>query len=155
MALTTRFVVLGVLAAAVLGAGLLYVYNLSTGNLNPMQDSTRMITVGPARVAVEVADTDQLRVDGLSGRTGLAEGAGMLFVFGYDEAWGIWMKDMRFALDIIWADAEGKIVHIEESAQPDSYPTIFRPGTPARYVLEVPAGFVEREGIEVGQQIVL
>src|SRR6185295_775100 len=50
------------------------------------------ITVGQDVVDVEIADTESSREQGLSGRTSLAEGQGMLFVFGQRGNWGIWMK---------------------------------------------------------------
>jgi uncharacterized membrane protein (UPF0127 family) len=106
-------------------------------------------------VMVEVADTAAARERGLSGHAPLKEQEGMLFVFESDEHWGIWMKDMHFAIDIVWADAQGKILTIAERAAPETYPQTFSPTAPARYVLELPAGFVERHGIAEGDQIVI
>lgn len=117
-----------------------------------MQDS-KTISVGDARVVVEVADTDILRTQGLSGRTALPAGRGMLFVFDGDAAWGIWMKDMRFAIDILWLTADGTIVHVEHNVAPDTYPTTFAPPAPARYVLELPAGYTAALGVVVGDKV--
>jgi uncharacterized membrane protein (UPF0127 family) len=102
------------------------------------------------RVTVEVADTPALRVQGLSGRAPFSDDEGMLFVFPEDGDLPIWMKDMNFALDIIWIDQAGRIVHIEPSVQPDSYPRIYKAGTPARYVLELRAGFADIRNVRVG-----
>lgn len=119
----------------------------------PQQLVPTVIEVGGVRVTVEVADTDALRVQGLSGRTALPEGSGMLFVFERDDAWGIWMKDMRFAIDILWADKDGVVTTIIASISPDTYPQVFSPALPARYVLELPAGFAAKHGIAKGAQI--
>ena len=105
---------------------------------------------------VEVADTESTREQGLSGRLNLPEGQGMLFVFDTDGSWGIWMKDMRFAIDIVWADASGAIVTVSSNVAPDTYPEkSFYPIAPARYVLELPAGFTTAHGIAAGSKLVL
>lgn len=103
----------------------------------------KTLTVGDATLQVEIAQTAEQKITGLSYRPSLAEGRGMLFIFNTDGRHGIWMKDMQFPIDIIWIDAAMKVVHIEKSVAPDTYPQAFTPPTPARYVLEVPAGYTE------------
>src|SRR3989344_4329125 len=61
-----------------------------------------VIQVGETTVMAEVADTLALQTRGLSGRTSLGEGEGMLFIFDQEGTHGIWMKDMHFAIDIVW-----------------------------------------------------
>ena len=113
------------------------------------------IQVGDTPLAVEVADTESLREQGLSGRDSLPEGQGMLFVFEQDGLWGIWMKDMRFPIDIVWADASGTVITIAPGIAPDTYPNSFYPTAPARYVLELPAGFAAAHDIAIGSKIVI
>lgn len=113
------------------------------------------VRIGSTQVAVDIADTASLREQGLSGRTGLPDGQGMLFVFQEDGLWAFWMKDMRFSIDIIWADAQGRVITVAPDLSPDTYPQTFLPQAPARYVLEVPAGFAERHGIAEGDTIVI
>ena len=115
----------------------------------------RTITIGVVSVAVEVADTESLRERGLSGRSDLRSGNGMLFVFDTDGLWNIWMKDMRFPIDIVWADVSGMVITIASNVAPDTYPKSFFPSAPARYVVELPAGFAAANGIVEGGQIVL
>lgn len=103
-------------------------------------------------LSVEVANTDAARVKGLSGRDPLPENQGLLFVFEEDGYPAIWMKDMRFAIDIIWINREGEIVHIEESVTPGTYPRTFKPAAPARYVVEVNAGYADARNVRVGDQ---
>ncbi|MDZ4225999.1 MAG: DUF192 domain-containing protein, partial [Patescibacteria group bacterium] len=89
-------------------------------------------------------------------RTSLAEGEGMLFVFEEQGAHGIWMKDMQFAIDIVWASRNGTIITIAERVAPDTYPqSFYASSAEARYVLEVPAGFVARAGIKEGMTLEL
>jgi uncharacterized membrane protein (UPF0127 family) len=101
-------------------------------------------------VSVEVADTEDARVQGLSGRSGLPDEHGLLMIFPFDQQVSIWMKDMHFSIDVIWADANGNITTIIEGMTPESYPQIYSSKGDARYVLEVPAGFVQIHNIAVG-----
>ena len=107
------------------------------------------ITIGEAELSVEIADTPELQKRGLSGRTALAEGHGMFFVFPEPGRYGFWMKDMLFPIDIIWIDGSGAVVGAV-SADPASYPEVFYPPVPVSYVLEVPRGFAEKNHIETG-----
>jgi hypothetical protein len=116
---------------------------------------TERITVGNVPLSVEVAATSAQQESGLSGRAGLATGTGMLFVFPQPAEVGFWMKDMRFSLDIIFADKDGVIVTIHPNLSPETYPALFGPTAPAQYVLEVPAGFAQAHAIAIGQKIVL
>jgi uncharacterized membrane protein (UPF0127 family) len=104
-------------------------------------------------LVAEVADTREKRTRGLGGRDHLPDGRGMLFVFDKTTRAGFWMKGMRFAIDILWFDDDLRLVSIAHDATPESYPGVFRPKRPARYVLEVPAGFVSRNQVELGDII--
>ncbi len=116
----------------------------------------KAIQVGDALVMAEVASTPELRAQGLSGRASLTEGEAMLFVFEQEGSPGIWMKDMQFSIDILWADSEGTIITIKDNVSPDTYPQSFYPNrAEARYVLEVPAGFFSRYDIAEGMKIVV
>ena len=77
----------------------------------------------------------------------------MLFVYDRPQPVSIWMKDMRFPLDILWIRG-GRIVKIEKRAPP------LDPNGPERtytatadLVLEVPAGFTDRERIHLGDTV--
>lgn len=114
----------------------------------------KTLTVGTTVLQVEIAQTAEQKITGLSYRPSLAEGRGMFFIFETDGKHGIWMKDMQFPIDIIWIDAAMKVVHIEKSVAPDTYPKVFTSPTPARYVLEVPAGYAEGR-ITIGDTMML
>jgi len=93
-------------------------------------------------IPVEVADTSQKRNLGLGKRSGLKKDWGMLFIFEKRKAHRFWMKDMEFALDIIWLD-NYRIVHILRNVQPTiqgEKPAILAPPDPANFVLEIEAG---------------
>lgn len=101
-------------------------------------------------VRVDVADTPASREQGLSGRMGLAPDEGMLFVFPADGVYAFWMNDMLFSIDILWLSASGTVVYMAENATPDSYPATYKPNTPARYVLELPAGWAKAHNLKIG-----
>ena len=104
---------------------------------------------------VEVVDTDKLLEQGLSGRDSLSLDSGMLFDLGSADRHGFWMKDMNFAIDIIWIDGNWKVVHIEKSVSPETYPKVFYPQSPASFVLEILAGQSDKIGLKVGDIVKL
>ena len=112
----------------------------------------KTLKIGNTSVNMEVVDTPEAMEKGLGGRDNLNSGQGMLFEFSNDGKWGIWMKDMKFSIDIIWFDKFLKVVGMKENATPESFPEIFYPKTSASYVLEVPAGFVQKELIKINDR---
>ena len=146
-----------ILVGLALAAAILIFFMYQTPPAPPLTNTPNAITtvtIGDATVQVEVESTEAAREQGLSGRTSLAEGSGMLFVFPQPGKYGFWMKDMHFALDMIFADASGRIVTIVQDATPESYlqnpPQVFYPTAPTLYVLEVPAGFAASHNIREG-----
>lgn len=137
-----------VVALLAVVSGLVW-WNSNSSTLEPSVRHTR-VEIGDAAIVADIADTDSLREQGLSHRAGLRENEGMLFIFQEDAMHSFWMKDMLFSIDMIWISADKKVVYIVANAAPETYPSSFVPTEPARYVLEVPAGFAARHGISVG-----
>jgi uncharacterized protein len=106
-------------------------------------------------IKLEVANNGITRARGLSNRNQLEEGRGMLFVFTETEKPGFWMKDMRFPIDIIWINDNLKIVEANKNISPNTYPTVFYPTSPVKYVIEVPAGYFDRHLLKIGDSISL
>src|ERR1700675_3717330 len=106
-------------ALALAVAALIVVFVGMHKNSAPLAASLaqQTVTIGTTTVAVEVESTEASREQGLSGRTSLAEGSGMLFVFQTPGVYGFWMKDMNFDLDMLFADSNGKIVTIAQDAK--------------------------------------
>ena len=92
--------------------------------------STIPVTIGSSSVLASVADSLPERIKGLSDTPYLPDGVVKLFVFGAEGSHAIWMKDMNYALDIIWVSKAGEIVHIEEQVDPDTYPSSFESPVP-------------------------
>jgi hypothetical protein len=86
------------------------------------------------------------------GRTMLPEDKGMIFLFDREEEQTFWMRNTLIPLDIIFADAAGRIVHIHHRAKPQSDDKISS-RFPAQIVLEIGGGVASRRGIKVGDTI--
>ena len=104
---------------------------------------------------VEVMTTPEQRSMGLMFRRSLPEDRGMLFVFEQSDFYSFWMKNCRFAIDIVWLDEERRVVHVAEAVPPcrrdpcPTYQTLRR----ALYVLELNAGQATREKALVGSTL--
>ncbi|HVU79873.1 MAG TPA: DUF192 domain-containing protein [Candidatus Paceibacterota bacterium] len=148
-----KWALLVVLSGAAVAGLVLYHAQRMRAQQEPEQAAVREIRAGTAAIAAEIARTEAARGRGLSGRPGLEQGEGMLFVFDTDDYWRMWMKDMRFPIDILFADASGEISMIYHTVSPDTYPQAFAPNRPARYALELPAGFAAANHIEEGSAL--
>lgn len=85
---------------------------------------------------------------GLSGTRTLPEKEGVLFWFDTYGEQCFWMKDMHYAIDIVWLDHQKKITHIEKNVSPKTYPKTFC--FPGRYVLELHSGEAQKSGMQPG-----
>ena len=108
--------------------------------------------IGTATVKAEIADESEERRIGLMGRTELADGEGMLFVFRQPQALGFWMRDTLIPLSIAYINASGIIreIHdlkpLEETAATSTFRDLL-------YALEVPQGWFTRNKILPGDRI--
>jgi uncharacterized protein len=122
---------------------------------NPVAERVPL-QIGDTRLMVEVRDTDEERALGLSGRTELGATYGMVFIFEYPGQPVFWMKEMQFSLDIIWV-RNGEVVQIDEEVPhpTERQPQVatVSPRVPIDTVIEVVAGFVENNGIAVGDRV--
>jgi uncharacterized membrane protein (UPF0127 family) len=106
-------------------------------------------------VELEVANTPEKQLQGLSGRESLDENAGMLFPYPTEGTPGFWMPDMHFAIDIIWIDKHKRVVGVEHSVAPETYPAVFRAASPVLYVLEVNAGWAQTHNVSASDEVIL
>ncbi len=113
------------------------------------------ILIGTTTVQASIADSLPERIQGLSDTPSLPLGIVKLFAFGAEGEHSIWMKNMNYAIDIIWVAKAGQIVYIKQNVAPETYPNSFSSPKPAWYVIETPAGFVEKSGIKVGDEVVV
>ena len=102
-------------------------------------------------IHLESVSEPAARERGLSGRDHLAPTDGMLFRFDVNQPVCVWMKDMKFPLDILWLDADRRITYSKQNVQPDTYPQAFCHD--AQYVVEVNAGTIKAANLRLGQQL--
>ena len=104
---------------------------------------------------LEVADDPDERRQGLMGRTELKQNTGMLFDFPPDITPAIWMRNMHIPLDLIYLDEQARITHLFRQVPPcKAVPcTLYRADRPLRFVIEVPAGTIDRLDLEPGDTV--
>lgn len=135
-----------------LGCGYYFFAGIPNKNLK-----TSTLTIGGKSIKVEIADNPATRARGLSFRESLEEGYGMYFLFDSAGQPSFWMKDMNFPIDIIWIK-DDRVVNIESNASPQPGAQLwqlklFAPAGDINRVLEVNAGWAERNGVKAGDSV--
>jgi uncharacterized membrane protein (UPF0127 family) len=132
--------------------GLLALYS----GISSLLDNRQRLFAPKGTIVVELAETPAQRTLGLSGRDSLPKDEGLLFIFDQEsESNCFWMKDMNFAIDMVWLDSDKNVVTIKENATPESYETreTFCPDQPAKYGLEINTGKAAELGIEPTEKL--
>jgi len=108
-----------------------------------------------ATVDVRIADTRPKRRVGLSDTASLAPGEGMLFVHPESGPHAYVMRDMAFPLDIVFVDANGTITTVHHAPTEPGKSGLERTRYRGRgtYVLEVPRGYANATGVDVGDEV--
>lgn len=104
---------------------------------------------------VELMVKDEDRAMGVMFRPSLPRDRGLLFVFDRPDFHGLWMKNCRFPIDMVWLDEEKRVVHLAEAVPPckaDPCP-VYVPLRRASYVIELNAGQARREKAVVGASV--
>ena len=111
---------------------------------------TQRVCIKDICIEAEVADSPEKQMQGLMFRKNLPDNQGMLFVFNVPDKYAFWMKNVEFPLDIIWINPDKVIIDIKANVLTcrDSCPVLV-PQEKAQYVLEVSAGFVEKNQIKI------
>jgi uncharacterized membrane protein (UPF0127 family) len=101
------------------------------------------------RFSVEIADDEAERELGLMNRDNMASSSGMLFVYDQPHHAYFWMKNTLIPLDMIFADATGRVQVVHSGAKPmDETP--IDGGPDVTYVLEINGGLAAPLGIAPG-----
>ncbi len=143
------------LAVFLLVAGGRFWFNTSRNSNQFNASKTVPAKLKSVEMTLAVADDPLVMAQGLSGVSKIDDKEGMLFVFPADTIPSFWMKDMLIPIDIIWLDSNLAVVGFVQGVKPDSYPQLFSPPQPIRYVLEVKAGWVERYNLQIGDKLKL
>jgi uncharacterized membrane protein (UPF0127 family) len=104
------------------------------------------------KLDIEIADTDYDIQTGLMYRSSMETNQGMLFVFDDVVERYFYMKNTQIPLDIIYLDANRKIVSFQKNAKPFDE-TSLPSKVPAKYVLEVNAGMSDVWSVKEGDSI--
>jgi uncharacterized membrane protein (UPF0127 family) len=94
-----------------------------------------------------LATTAWTRSKGLLGRSGMADDEGLWI----QPTSSIHMWFMRFAIDVVWAADDGRVLKLVEQFKP--WRMSFCRG--AKVALELPVGAIARSGVEVGDYLVI
>lgn len=149
---------------------LLYQYNpgfadvLNRGffksNTQTQKKAIDVLLVGNTKVNVDISDTNEKRAKGLGGKQSMATDSGMLFIFPKEDNYKFWMKGLKFPLDFVWIRS-GKVVNLvtdvpqPAAGQADNTLPIIESVEKIDQVLEVNAGFVRANGVQIGDSVLL
>ena len=117
------------------------------GTLDFLRQDELLMTID-----IEIAEGDSAVERGMMQRTTFPPNTGMLFLFDNVIIRNFWMGNTPLSLDLLFIDADSQIVDFSKYATPFSDDTISST-VPAQFVLEMPAGFVDSQGIVEGDRV--
>lgn len=123
-------------------------------SVSPNGYGSATVEFSDTSVHAKIPTTTTLKERGLAGQTRLSDSEGMLWIFNEPQRPAFWMKGMLIPLDFIWM-REGMVVEVTQNVPaPDNLNTlelpIYEPNVLVDSVVEVPAGFVQRHLINIG-----
>ena len=126
---------------------------LTTG-CSILKNNNDYAKINGIKINLEITQSQNDKIRGLSNRKDLSQDSGMLFQYSDYQIRGFWMKDMLFPIDIIWIKND-VIVGIEKEIPPatDDNLKTYYPPLPINTVLEVNAGFSDKNNIKIGDSI--
>lgn len=147
-----RLVVLGV----IIGVGISSFFKLATANPTGCKVPYRndvTIRAGYNTINAEIAKTSGQQDKGLGGRKCIGADQGMLFAFEKPDYYQFWMKDMKFAIDIVWISENKTVNDVSANISPKSYPKTFTSKSKSKYVLELQANRAQKLNITEGTNL--
>jgi uncharacterized membrane protein (UPF0127 family) len=140
--------------------GVVALFSQGSGDAGKADAKMPMVRLGKDNIVkVEVAATDAEIQRGLMQRTGLAQDAGMIFLFRPARPANFWMYNCLISLDMLFVK-DGKIVKIFENVPPckhkdphkcPTYPE--GEGIMVTEVVEVNAGYAKAHGLKEGDPV--
>ncbi|OYX35082.1 MAG: hypothetical protein B7Y99_04295 [Caulobacterales bacterium 32-69-10] len=107
---------------------------------------------GPKRFKVQIAADEATRAKGLMFVRRMADDEGMIFDFKTPQATAFWMHNTYIPLDLLFVQADGRILRIARNA-PICSDVSIPSGGPVRTVVEINAGLSDRLGIREGDYV--
>ena len=137
----TTLIISGVLLAIVVAFLLIFLPSILQPEIN--------LRLGDGVFRAKVALNDADRTKGLSGVKQLDSDQALLMAFPSEGMWSVWMKGMIIPIDIVWLNKDMKVISIVKNISPEeSTTTSHYPKTPAKYIIEFPAGTVDSKMIK-------
>jgi hypothetical protein len=129
--------------------------------LAPLPPADGVVTAKGQHFQAEAALTPQEQMRGLMYRETLPKDRCMIFLYTEDGHHTIWMKNCLISLDVVWVDAEGRIVELVEKAPPlsplyvgpDALAPTYGGKVLSRHFVEFPEGTIRRLGLKQGDRI--
>ena len=136
---------------------IIYIAALTNGLFNKDQAAGKKlkeISINGKKLQIEIADSAELRYQGLSNRQTLPENQAMLFVFENYSQPNFVMREMNFPLDIIWIKDQ-TVMQIDKNTQPLKSGELryYSSAGPVNYVLEVNGGWADENGVKAGNKV--
>lgn len=114
------------------------------------------LILGGRPIKVIMAERPTHWYKGLSGRDSLGNYQGMYFKYNEDSRHTMVMRDMNFPIDFVWID-NGLIVDMAPNAMPEpgkteAELTRYTPRLACDAVLELIAGYIQSNGLKIGDK---
>jgi uncharacterized membrane protein (UPF0127 family) len=122
------------------------------------KNEIKNIKIGEKEYKLEVVTTSEDLRKGLSKFENIEEYQGMLFIFDTPGRWSIWMKDMKFNIDIIFLNEKKEVVTLFKNVKFENHKNVFEyrqyiPDYDSKYVIELKEGEIEKNKIKIGDII--
>ena len=117
----------------------------------PLAYKTAALKIGGHALKVEVAATDEQRMQGLMYREKLGADDGMLFIFDEPAYQAMWMKNTLIPLSVAFIDAQGTILSIHDM-EPKTLDTHMSAG-PSVYAIETNKGWFAAKKLKAGDKV--
>lgn len=132
-------------------------YASNTGNSTGERVNLSFTNSSGAWAVLEIADNDTERAEGLMNVTELGKHEGMLFKFEEEAPRTFWMKNTLIPLDMIFVSSDKRVINIEtaypQPQTPEEELKLYESERPAKYVIELNAGFAENYSISKGDKV--
>jgi hypothetical protein len=122
------------------------------GEMNPPLPEIEL-SVGPAKIRLEIARSSEEQRLGLMNRARLDEGRGMIFIFNDERVAQFWMKNTSIPLSIAFVSKSGIIQSIKDMEPFDLSTTQADGNRYSKYAIEAPKGWFARAGVREGDSI--
>lgn len=119
--------------------------------LQPAWGADIALKIGKHDIHAEMADTPEIRSNGLMQRDHLCTDCGMLFIFPRAGRHAFWMKNTPLPLSIAFISADDSIINIAEMQS--NTPDVHQPLGEALYALEMNRGWFARNGVKPGDKV--